>query len=118
MVDNGSNDETGSVAAAFCSRNANFTYVREERRGARQSQEYRGGGRPPRAWWRSRMMTPCRNRTGWSACSSRFAEMPDDVAAVGGDVYPVWEAQRPEWLTDALLRPLSAGLMWSPSAQP
>ena len=22
----------------------------------------------------------------------RFAEMPDDVAAVGGDVYPVWEA--------------------------
>ena len=35
----------------------------------------------------------------------RFAELPDDVAGIGGEMRPIWEDSRPNWLTDALLRP-------------
>jgi hypothetical protein len=48
-----------------------------------------------------------------AADSRRFQEQPEDIGIVGGDVIPVWETERPEWLTDDLLRPLSAGLKWS-----
>jgi hypothetical protein len=39
------------------------------------------------------------------------------VAILGGDVLPIWEGGRPEWLNDYMLRPLSAGLMWSTEAR-
>ena len=29
--------------------------------------------------------------------------------SVGGEIIPIWGAERPDWLTDKLLRPLSAG---------
>jgi glucosyl-dolichyl phosphate glucuronosyltransferase len=48
----------------------------------------------------------------------RFAASPEEVAAVGGEVEPVWESERPDWLSDALLHPLSAGLKWSARARP
>ena len=41
------------------------------------------------------------------------ARLSGDVGVIGGDVIPIWEADRPDWLTDTLLRPLSAGLKWS-----
>jgi hypothetical protein len=47
----------------------------------------------------------------------RFEELPDEVAVVGGEIRPIWERQRPEWLTNVMLRPLSAGLMWTLSAR-
>ena len=46
-----------------------------------------------------------------------FQRVPEDVGIVGGDVVPVWEAERPDWLSDFLLRPLSAGLKWSTVAR-
>jgi glycosyltransferase involved in cell wall biosynthesis len=112
VVDNGSTDDTGSVSASFCARNTNFFYVREERSGVARARNA-GVARSasglvavtdddalPEPDWLERIL-------------SRFAELPDDVAGVGGEVRPIWEDTRPEWLTDAMLRPLSAGLMWS-----
>lgn len=72
--------------------------------------------------------------TGVKACQSPIAAFTDDdalvprdwlrrivrryealdpmTACVGGEVQPLFEGERPAWLSDALLRPLSAGLMW------
>jgi glycosyltransferase involved in cell wall biosynthesis len=116
IVDNGSTDETSSLSADFCARNANFSYFVEHRRGlaaARNAGVRRSASAivaftdddaMPEPTWLERLL-------------GRFDGLPDDVAAIGGDVYPVWEVERPAWLTDAMLRPLSAGLLWSASAR-
>jgi glycosyltransferase involved in cell wall biosynthesis len=116
VVDNGSSDETASVAASFCERQANFRYVREDRAGlaiARNSGVAIGSAEivaftdddaEPEPSWLQRIL-------------GRFVEHTDDVGIVGGDVIPVFEAERPAWLTDDLLRPLSAGLKWSTEAR-
>jgi glucosyl-dolichyl phosphate glucuronosyltransferase len=116
IVDNGSSDETGSVAASFCERHANFRYAREDRPGlaiarnsgiALSSAEivaFTDDDAEPEPSWLERTL-------------ARFVEHADDVGIVGGDVIPVFEAERPAWLTDDLLRPLSAGLKWSTDAR-
>jgi glycosyltransferase involved in cell wall biosynthesis len=111
VVDNGSSDDTPSVAASFC-QHANFCYVREEKTGLAIARNtgiglssgdivaFTDDDAEPEASWLQRIL-------------ARFREHPRDVGIVGGDVIPVWETARPEWLTDDLLRPLSAGLRWS-----
>lgn len=47
-----------------------------------------------------------RRLVGW------FDELAPMTAVVGGDVEPLFDGERPAWLSDDLLRPLSAGLMW------
>ena len=54
-----------------------------------------------------------RRRIGRRLISERFSRLEDDCAIIGGEVTPVWETDRPGWLSDPLLRPLSAGLRWS-----
>lgn len=112
IVDNGSSDDTSSLAASFCERHRNFRYVREDTAGlaiarnrgmAVSSTEivaFTDDDAEPEPSWLQRIL-------------ARFREHPGDVAIVGGDVVPVFEAERPVWLTDDLLRPLSAGLKWS-----
>jgi glycosyltransferase involved in cell wall biosynthesis len=112
IVDNGSSDDTGDVAASFCRRNANFRYLREDRPGlaiarnsgiAISSSEivaFTDDDAEPEPSWLQRAL-------------ARFEEHPQEAAIVGGDVIPVFEAERPAWLSDDLLRPLSAGLKWS-----
>jgi len=116
IVDNGSSDGTAGMAAAFCERHANFRYVREDRAGlaiarntgiAISSAEivaFTDDDAEPEPSWLQRTL-------------ARFVEHADDVGIVGGDVIPVFEAERPGWLTDDLLRPLSAGLKWSTEAR-
>ncbi len=41
-----------------------------------------------------------------------FDELAPMTAVVGGDVEPLFDGERPAWLSDALLGPLSAGLSW------
>jgi glucosyl-dolichyl phosphate glucuronosyltransferase len=112
IVDNGSSDDTSRIAASFCGRHANFRYIREDRAGlaiarnagvaasAADVVAFTDDDAEPEPSWLQRTL-------------GRFAEHPDDVGIVGGDVIPVFEAERPAWLTDDLLRPLSAGLKWS-----
>jgi glucosyl-dolichyl phosphate glucuronosyltransferase len=112
VVDNGSSDDTGGVAASFCRHHGNFRCIREERPGlaiarnagiaisAADIVAFTDDDAEPEPSWLERTL-------------ARFREHPDEVAIVGGDVIPVFEAERPEWLTDELLRPLSAGLKWS-----
>jgi glucosyl-dolichyl phosphate glucuronosyltransferase len=112
IVDNGSSDGTGGVVASFCARHENFRCVREERPGLAIARNtgiaissadivaFTDDDAEPEPSWLERTL-------------SRFKEHPDDVGIVGGDVIPVFESERPEWLTDELLRPLSAGLKWS-----
>jgi glucosyl-dolichyl phosphate glucuronosyltransferase len=116
IVDNGSSDGSPGVAASFCERRANFRYVREDRPGlaiarntgiALSSAEivaFTDDDAEPEPSWLDRLL-------------ARFLEHADDVGIVGGDVIPVFEAERPTWLTDDLLRPLSAGLKWSTEAR-
>lgn len=44
---------------------------------------------------------------------NRFASVHAMTAAIGGEIDPIWKVPRPRWLTDAMLRPLSAHLGWS-----
>jgi glucosyl-dolichyl phosphate glucuronosyltransferase len=116
IVDNGSTDDTPSVASRFCAQTTNCFYFRESQSGlakarnagiARSSSEiiaFTDDDALPQRDWAERLI-------------KRFDEMPDDVAVIGGEVRPIWESERPDWLTDALLRPLSAGLMWSLEAR-
>ncbi len=116
IVDNGSADRTAGIAAAACSQHSNMIYVREERRGlsiarnagvARSRADlvaFTDDDAIPNADWVERIL-------------ARFATLPAEVAVLGGEVIPIWEGPRPDWLTDPLLRPLSAGLMWAPAAR-
>jgi glucosyl-dolichyl phosphate glucuronosyltransferase len=112
IVDNGSSDDTRGSAASFCQRHFNFRYVREDRAGLAIARNtgiaissadivaFTDDDAEPEPSWLQRIL-------------GRFAEHPGDAGIVGGDVIPVFEAERPTWLTDDLLRPLSAGLKWS-----
>jgi len=112
VVDNGSTDDTPRVVRSFCERNKNFIYVHEAKAGlsiARNAGIGASSGEfvaftdddaEPDLTWLNRIL-------------ARFQEHPSDVGMVGGDVLPVWELERPSWLGDPLLRPLSAGLKWS-----
>jgi glycosyltransferase involved in cell wall biosynthesis len=42
----------------------------------------------------------------------RFARLDPRTACIGGEATPIFELPRPPWLSDALLRPLSCGLLW------
>lgn len=112
IVDNGSSDDTAAVAAEFCRAQPNFTYVAESRaglsiarnRGVAESAApivaFTDDDAVPTDSWLEQLL-------------GGFASLPETVGIVGGDVTPVWEAERPAWLSDFLLRPLSAGLKWS-----
>jgi glucosyl-dolichyl phosphate glucuronosyltransferase len=112
VVDNGSDDETRDVASVFCRRNAHFRYRCEDRvglsvarnTGVRHSRgavvAFTDDDAAPEPQWLEQIL-------------ARLQELPDEVGVVGGDVIPVWETERPDWLSDVLLRPLSAGLKWS-----
>lgn len=114
VVDNGSSDDTKEIAEAFCQRLPHFRYVLEPRAGlsiARNSGiaasraeivAFTDDDAVPDPAWLKRML-------------ASFEALPSNVGIVGGDVVPVWETERPAWLSDFLLRPLSAGLKWSPT---
>jgi glycosyltransferase involved in cell wall biosynthesis len=116
VVDNGSTDDTRSVAGAYCGRNDNFSYVHEERAGLAIARNT--GVRHARAEIIAFTDDDAEPESTWlDRILARFHEHSDRAGIVGGEVIPVWETERPEWLTDALLRPLSAGLHWGDEAR-
>lgn len=112
VVDNGSSDETAELCKSFVARNPIFRHIREERVGLSIARNvglraahakivaYTDDDAEPEGDWLERLV-------------ARFDGLAPSTGIVGGEVIPVWEAERPEWLGDALLRPLSAGMKWS-----
>jgi len=116
IVDNGSVDDTRAVAEHYCSQQPNFRYVYEDRKGLAVARN--AGVAASRAEIVAFTDDDAQPEPSWAErICNRFATLSPEVAVLGGEVVPIWEEPRPLWLTDALLRPLSAGLMWGPIAR-
>jgi glycosyltransferase involved in cell wall biosynthesis len=116
VVDNGSTDATPSRTAEFTARNAQFHYHREPRVGLSIARN--AGARMSRADLIAYIDDDAVPDPTWlERLCERFRQYPAEVGIIGGEVIPVWEAPRPDWLVDELLRPLSAGLKWSKEAR-
>lgn len=114
VVDNGSADGTADVVGELSAQIPNIRPVREDRVGLSIARNvgvahsrasivaFTDDDAVPDPHWVERI-------------AARFDTLGDEVAVLGGEVQPIWEAPRPDWLTNELLRPLSAGLLWSPT---
>lgn len=116
VVDNGSVDETAEVVRGFCGQGRNVSYVYEERPGLSAARN--AGIRASRAEIVAFTDDDAVPDPQWvERIATRYEMLGDEVAVLGGEVRPIWEAPRPDWLTNELLRPLSAGLLWGPTAR-
>jgi glucosyl-dolichyl phosphate glucuronosyltransferase len=116
VVDNGSTDDTAARTAEFTDRNTNFHYHCEPRGGLSIARNT--GARVSRAEVIAYTDDDAVPDPSWlERLCERFRQYPAEVGIIGGEVIPVWEAPRPAWLVDELLRPLSAGLKWSTEAR-
>lgn len=105
VVDNGSTDDTKAVAESFQSRLENLRYIFERRLGlaqARQSGFKASAGRYIGYLDDDAVASP-----GWCAavCDAfgRSDRSPTErIAALGGPIEPLFEIQRPSWLTGEL----------------
>jgi glycosyltransferase involved in cell wall biosynthesis len=116
VVDNGSSDDTAEIAESFCDRQAHFHYYFEPEPGLSIARN--AGIRASSADIVAFIDDDAVPSTSWvEQLLGRFEALPPEFGIVGGDVIPVWESERPSWLNDGLLRPLSAGLKWSTEAR-
>jgi len=117
VVDNNSTDGTGDAVRERFAGVKNLSVVFEERQGlsAARNAGVRACQSPIAAFTDDDALVP-RN---WLGRYLELFESLDPVPAViGGEVHPVFPVDRPPWLDDYLfLRPLSAGLGWSPHAR-
>ncbi|UDL93433.1 MULTISPECIES: glycosyltransferase [Lichenihabitans] len=112
IVDNNSTDTTADVAQEFCGRFPNFRYLFEARQGLANSRNVglAAAAYDICAFTDDDAIVP----PGWIDQLLRaFEAAPPATVAVGGEIDPIWETPRPDWLDDELLKPLSAGLGWS-----
>ncbi len=116
VVDNGSNDNTCEVVSAYCESHINIRYILEPRQGLAIARNT--GVKHSKADIIAFTDDDAIPDPSWvKKITERFANLDASVAVMGGEVRPIWEAPRPTWLTDALMRPLSAGLFWGPTAR-
>ncbi len=116
IVDNGSTDDTKAVCDVFVESNNNFQYVYEPKLGlAKARNTGLALSLSPLVAYTDDDATPA---TDWvELMINRFECLPDDAVVLGGEIDPVWEVERPGWLSDNLMRPLSARLAWDTSAR-
>ncbi|KAK44835.1 hypothetical protein BG58_22785 [Caballeronia jiangsuensis] len=117
IVDNASSDATPNVATKYLSENSNFRYHMEAKLGLARA---RNAGlertTAPLAAFTDDDAIPARD---WvERMLARFETLPEDIVLLAGEIEPDWETQRPDWLTDNLLRPMSARLGWDTIARP
>jgi glycosyltransferase involved in cell wall biosynthesis len=111
VVDNGCTDGSSEAARERFGKVSNLRLVQEPQLGVSQARNtgVRACDSPIAAFIDDDALAP----RDWLACLlRRFEQLDPMTACVGGDMEPIFEGERPEWLTDPLLRPLSAGLMW------
>lgn len=112
IVNNNSTDHTIDITNKFESEYANFHAVVETKQGLSAARNR--GMREANSTIAAFTDDDAIPSPDWLAkLSNRFSEMDDQVVAVGGEIDPIWETPRPKWLTDRLLHPLSAALLWS-----
>lgn len=116
IVDNGSKDDTPGVVARYCDRLPHFRGCFEPRAGLSIARNtgiamsfgdiiaYTDDDAEAHPEWVERIL-------------ARFRELGGSVGIVGGEVVPRWGGSRPDWLTDQMMRPLSAGLFWGTEAR-
>ena len=116
IIDNASTDGTAKLAKEYTDKYTHFHYHLENRLGLARA---RNTGleltNAPLAAFTDDDAIPSEN---WvESIVERFSQLPADVAVLGGEIDPIWESERPAWLTDSLLRPLSAWLGWDTVAR-
>jgi glucosyl-dolichyl phosphate glucuronosyltransferase len=112
VVDNSSTDATRDVVHDWISRDDRISYIYEPVQGVAHARNtaLRKTTAPIIAFTDDDETVP----ENWvSLFISGFSSLPSNVFAIGGEIDPVFECERPEWLTDKLLRPLSARVGWS-----
>jgi glucosyl-dolichyl phosphate glucuronosyltransferase len=112
VVDNASTDATRGVVGDWVSRDSRISYIYEPAQGVAHARNtaVRRATAPLIAFTDDDQTVP----ENWvSLLISGLSSLPSSVFALGGEIDPVFESERPDWLTDKLLRPLSARLGWS-----
>ena len=112
VVDNASTDGTKEVVRDWVSRDGRISYIFEPKQGVAHARNtaLRNTTAPIIAFTDDDQTVP----ENWVALlMSGLSALPSNVFALGGEIDPVFECERPEWLTDKLLRPLSARVGWS-----
>ncbi|HET6391048.1 glycosyltransferase [Hyphomicrobium sp.] len=116
IVDNASTDGTREVAERWADRDPRFIYTYEPVEGLARARNHalEMAASPFIAFTDDDAVVP----DNWvQSYFQTFSKLPDDVFAIGGEIDPIFEADRPHWLTDELLKPLSARLGWSDEAR-
>lgn len=112
VVDNASTDTTKDVVHDWISRDGRISYIHEPVQGVAHARNtaLRKTTSPIIAFTDDDQTVP----ENWvSLFITGLSSLPSNVFALGGEIDPVFECERPEWLTDNLLRPLSARVGWS-----
>ena len=110
LVDNRSTDETAQLGQALA-REGLLRYVSEPQLGLCQARN--SGWRAARGRYIAYFDDDALAEAGWiDAIGEAFAWTPEP-GIVGGRVLPLWEAERPSWLSDAIARSLTI-VDWSP----
>ncbi len=113
VIDNNSTDMSGDIAKDFASRHNNIFVFNESKQGLAAARNCGlRNARSPIAAFTDDDAIPA---SSWlKQLVQRFASLGDEVAAVGGELVPVWRGPKPDWLDGTfLLHPLSVCLGWS-----
>lgn len=116
VVDNASTDATREVVERWARRDPRFIYAYEPVQGLARARNHalERAASPFIAFTDDDALVP----ENWvQSFFQVFTTLPPDVFAVGGEIDPIFEKDRPHWLSDELLKPLSAHLGWSNEAR-
>jgi len=111
VVDNGSTDNTREVVRQFDAA-GNIRYVFEPKLGLCHARNT--GWRQARGQVVAYLDDDAIACSGWLAAIKEAFESTPNVGVVGGRVEPIWEADRPDWLSDEIALSLTI-LDWSPT---
>lgn len=112
VVDNASTDTTKKVVSDWALRDNRISYLYEPTPGLARSRNValQNTSAPLISYTDDDAIVP----ENWaSLLVAGFSSLPSSVFAIGGEIDPVFECERPLWLTDEMLRILSAKLGWS-----
>jgi glycosyltransferase involved in cell wall biosynthesis len=102
VIDNGPDAETASIVAEFSDSAVPPRYVAEARRGLSHARNR--GWQEARGEFVAYLDDDAVPDRGWlENAAAVLADQDDALGMLGGQVLPIWEAERPAWLSDGLL---------------
>lgn len=116
VVDNNSTDGTAELAESYCDRYRHFKYIFAPKQGLAHARNVgmQAAEFPIALFTDDDAIPPME----WAEqYHERFLKAEPSVVCIGGEIEAVFETPRPIWLTDNLMRPLSAYLGWSETAR-